>query len=383
VLASTFRQASPDRKGAWSTPRVDLDFNQSASAIQHKEGTIEMDIYSPAVLNRVVQDLKAVRRPPFLLGRYFQESIVSNSEEIFFDVLTGKPRLAPFCSPLVEGKIVQGQGYVTKSLKPAYIKDKRVFEDGKPVRRKAGMPISGPLDPMQLRNLNLATESDDQLGMLERRQEWMAAQELLSGTVTISGEGYPTTLVDFGRDAALSVTLVGTARWNDSAPDPLGNLETWAGLVRSKSGSSAVDVIMAENVWSAYRKNDDVKDLIDKSVGLSERTNVDIGPDAKKLGYTDKGQIGDYNHTIYFDQYTDESGATQQFLPDGYLLLVGAIEGVRQYGQIKDEEAGFQAMDYFQKSWKVPDPAARMLMLQSAPLTVPYRINACLAAKVM
>ena len=29
-----------------------------------------VDIYSPAVLNRVVQDLKATRRPPFLLGRY-------------------------------------------------------------------------------------------------------------------------------------------------------------------------------------------------------------------------------------------------------------------------------------------------------------------------
>ena len=45
-----------------------------------------VDIYSPAVLNRVVQDLKAVRRPPFLLGRYFSEASISNQEEIFFDV---------------------------------------------------------------------------------------------------------------------------------------------------------------------------------------------------------------------------------------------------------------------------------------------------------
>lgn len=342
-----------------------------------------MDIYSSAVLNRVVQDLKAVRRPPLLLGRYFSESSISNQEEIYFDVLTGKPRLAPFCSPLVEGKIVHAQGYVTKSFKPAYIKDKRVFEDGKPVRRKAGQPIAAPLDAMQVRQLNLAEATEDQLGMLERRQEWMAAQELLTGTVTVSGEGYPTTVVDFGRDAALSVTLTSTARWNDSAPDPLGNLETWAGLIRDKSGASAVDVIMAQNVWSAFRADDDVRDLLNKQLNLSERTELDVGPDAQKLGYTDKGQVGDYNITIYHDIYTDDAGVTQKFLPDNYVLLVGQIEGVRHYGQIKDEEAGFQALDYFQKSWTVKDPAARMLMLQSAPLPVPYRINACLAAKVM
>ena len=62
--------------------------------------------------------------------------------------------------------------------------------------------------------------------------------------------------------------------------------------------------------------------------------------------------------------------------------MVGQIEGVRHYGAIKDEKAGFQALDYFQKSWTVEDPAARILLLQSAPLVVPYRVNACLAAKV-
>lgn len=341
-----------------------------------------MDIYSPAVLNRVVQDLKATRRPPFILGRYFTETSISNQEEIFFDVLTGKPRLAPFCSPLVEGQVVQSLGYKTSSFKPAYIKDKRVFEDGKPVRRRAGQPIGAALDPMQTRQLNLATESDDQLGMLERRQEWMAVQELLNGTVTVSGEKYPTTVIDFGRDPSLSVTLAGAARWNDSAPTPVGDLETWAGLVRDASGATAVDVIMAQNVWNLFRDNDDVKALMEKSGNLSARTELDIGPDAQKLGFTDKGTIGDYHVFIYHDIYTDEAGATQKFLPDDYLLMVGQVEGVRHYGQIKDEKAGFQALDYFSKSWTVEDPAARYLMLQSAPLPVPYRINACLAAKV-
>ncbi|WP_409188435.1 major capsid protein [Bradyrhizobium sp. RDM4] len=343
-----------------------------------------MDIYSSAVLNRVVQDLKSQLRPPFLLGRYFGEVSISTQEEIFFDVLQGKTRLAPFCSPLVEGQIVESRGYKTSSFKPAYIKDKRVFEDGKPVRRRAGQPIFGPLDPMQNRQLAIAQESEDQLGMLQRRLEWMACEVLRTGAVTVSGEKYPTTVVDFGRDNSLTVTAAGNAKWDQpTTAKPLDDLETWAGYVRDACGASVTDVIMAQNVWNLFRSFQDVRDLLSKQLNLSPRTAIDVGPDQQKLGFTDKGMVGDYHIWIYHDQYTDDQGVTQDFLPDDYLLMAGPqLEGVQHYGSIKDEAAGMQARDYFSKSWIEQDPAVRMLMLQSAPLVVPYRVNATLSAKV-
>ena len=49
---------------------------------------------------------------------------------------------------------------------------------------------------------------------------------------------------------------------------------------------------------------------------------------------------------------------------------------MRAYGAIRDEDAGFQALPYFAKSWAEQDPSVRYLLMQSAPLTVPYRINA-------
>jgi hypothetical protein len=340
-----------------------------------------MDIYAPAVLNRVVDDLKDTIQT-FLLSTFFGEISSSNQEEIWFDVLSGKPRLSPFVSPLVEGQIVQSLGFTTKSFKPAYIKDKRPFEDGKAVRRRPGQQIAAPLDPMQQRLLNLVAESNDQIAMHKRRMEWMAAEVLRTGKVTISGEKYPTTVVDFLRDAALTVTLLTTARWNDSAPDPLGNLESWAGLIRTKSGANAVDVIMAQDVWSVFRANDDVMALLDNN-RFSPTTTIDVGPMASLVGATLKGQVGDFRIWIYSDSYVDEAGATQQYLPDNYLLMVSRqLDGVQHFGAIKDEQAGFQPREFFQKSWTMPDPGVRFLMLQSAPLVVPYRVNASLAAKV-
>jgi hypothetical protein len=344
-----------------------------------------VDLYSSAVLNRVVQDLKAQALDPFLLNTFFGETSISTTEEIYFDVLTGKPRLAPFVSPLVEGQIVQSQGYVTNSFRPAYIKDKRVFEDGKPVRRLPGQAIAGPIDPIDLRRQNLATESLDQIAMVNRRLEWMAAKIMLTGSVTVTGEKYPTTVVNFGRDAALTVTNSGTALWTDAASDPVSDLENWAGLIRDKSGANAIDVIMAQNVFTVFRGHAKVKDLVDNSKGFSRRTDLDLGPNSMRAGASYMGTFGAFNIWVYSDSFVDETGTIGKYIPDNYLVMAatGQVEGVRHFGAIKDEAAGFQALDYFQKSWTMPDPAARFLMLQSAPLVVPYRINATLSAKAI
>ena len=344
-----------------------------------------VDIYSPAVLNRVVQDLKANVSSPFLLDMFFPEVSVSTQEEIYFDVLTGKPRLAPFVSPLVEGQIVQSLGYTTNSFRPAYIKDKRVFEDGKPIRRAAGMPIGAAVDAMDIRRINLATESADQIAMVNRRLEWMAAKIMLTGQVEVKGEKYPTVVVNFGRDAALTVTNTGSALWSHADADPISDFETWAGLIRTKSGASAVDVVMAQNVWAAFRANAKVKELVDKGKGFSRRTDLDLGPNSMRGNAQYMGTFGAFNIWVYADSFVDETGTVGTYIPDGYIAMgaVGQVEGVRHFGAIKDEAAGFQELDYYQKSWTQADPAVRYLMLQSAPLVVPYRPNATLGAKVL
>lgn len=344
-----------------------------------------VDIYSPAVLNRVVQDLKANISGPFLLDTFFPETSTSDQEEIYFDVLTGKPRLAPFVSPLVEGQIVQSLGFKTNSFKPAYIKDKRPFEDGKPIRRAAGMPIGAALDPMDIRRINLATESADQIAMVNRRLEWMAAKIMLTGQVTITGEKYPTAVVNFGRDPALTVVNSGTSLWSHADSDPVSDLETWAGLIRTKSGASAVDVVFAQNVWSVFRAHPKVEKLVDKSKGFSRRTDLDLGPNSMRGNAQYMGTFGAFNIWVYADSYENDAGGVENYIPDNYVAMgaAGQVEGVRHFGAIKDEAAGFQALDYYQKSWTQPDPAVRYLMLQSAPLVVPYRPNATLGAKVL
>jgi hypothetical protein len=345
-----------------------------------------IDLFSPAVLNRIVQDLKGQVRS-FFLDTYFPETATSDQDEIYFDVLTNKTRLAPFVIPTVEGQLVQSRGYVTKSFKPAYIKDKRVFEDGKPLKRAAGQPTGQPLDPMAVRQALVAQESADQLDMHARRLEWMASEILRTGSVTITGEKYPTTVVNFGRDASLTVVQTGTALWTDTTnSDPLNDLETYSSLIADASGADARHVTMASDVWTAFRKHPKVTALMG---GTFQRTDVTVVPTPAAapqiFGARPKGMIGEFEIWVHSDTYTNEAGSTVKYLPNNYLIM-GApaqAEGVRFFGRIQDEQSGYQVTDYYQKSWIMPDPSVRFLMLQSAPLLVPYRINATLSAKVV
>ena len=71
-------------------------------------------------------------------------------------------------------------------------------------------------------------------------------------------------------------------------------------------------------------------------------------------------------------------------LPDGTLLIgSNQMQGVRAFGSVIDPEFAYGAMAYAPKSWVEKDPAVRMLMMQSAPMIVPSRVNASMCVTVV
>ncbi|MBV5299487.1 MAG: major capsid protein, partial [Rhodoferax sp.] len=263
---------------------------------------------------------------------------------------------------------------------PAYIKDKRVFDANRPFRRSIGEQIGGNLNPQQRLQSALANNLADQIAMLTRRQEVMAVEALRTGAITITGDQYPTVSVSFGRDAALTpATLTSTDAWTHDDSKPLDDLQTWSLRVTEKSGSTANTVVMDVNAWKAFAAKTAVQTLLDRFRG-----NDQLNPTVTGEGGRYMGNIGDFDIWVYAGWYEHpDTAAVTPYLPANTVLVLGAdIEGTRAYGAIRDEAAGFQAMPYFSKSWVDQDPAVRYLLLQSAPLIVPYRINASLCATV-
>lgn len=336
-----------------------------------------MDIFTIGVLRRVVAELPAPA--PFFLNSFFREEQRETSEEIHFDVDTGKRRIAPFVSPIVAGKVVQSRGYRTDTFKPAYVKDKRVFDSSRPLKRVIGERIGGELNPAQRLQLLLARDLIDQMEMLTRRMEVMSVEALRTGKIVVKGDEYPEVEVDFGRHADLTQVLTLADRWGEADVEPLDDLQEWSLLVSKHSGSTANTVVMDLKAWQLFSASAKVQKLLDRFRGRDQLNPTVTGEGARYMG-----NIGDFDIWVHTGWYEDPaSGLVTPYMPDYTVVITSPdLEGVRCFGAIKDEEAGFQPLPYFPKSWLEKDPAVRYLLMQSAPLPVPYRVNASFCATV-
>ncbi len=342
-----------------------------------------IDIFSTHVLNRTVEHLE--RSSSFLLDSFFGSIQTEESEEIHFDIDKSRPRIAPFVSPLVAGKVVDAEGFETMSFKPAYVKDKRRFDPNAPLKRMVGEQIGGTLSPQYRREAAVNRALVNQLENLTRREEVMASEALRTGKVTVAGDNYPTVVVDFKRDPLLTLTLSEGNTWDLPTANVLDDIEDWAALIQTKSGVAARTVIMDPKAWRLFKNNTKVERLLDIRRGTGIDINIDPmvrGQGNEKARYV--GSIGDFDFYVYNDVYVDDDGNPQSLLPENTVIMASRslLEGTRCYGVIQDEKAGYKATRYFTKSWLEEDPAVRWLLMQSAPLIVPYRPNASFCATV-
>jgi hypothetical protein len=339
-----------------------------------------MNLFTTNVLTGAINSLVAT--PSHLLDTYFPFVQSEQTEEIHFDLIDKTRRLAPFVSPVLAGKVVDAQGFNTKTFKPAYLKPKTPFDANRPLKRIPGEKLGGILSPEQRLQFLVAQQLLDHKDMIRRRMEVMASEAMRTGKVTVTGDGYPTVVVDFGRDAALTKVLAAGSKWSDSGVSPLDTLQNWAQLVLQKSGAMPIDVTMDVASWIVFRNDADVKSRLDlrNAAGSVLNQGAQIKEGAVLMGVVDN-----FNIWVYSGWYLDDSGNEQPILPTGTVVMSNGtqLEGTQAFGAIRDEAAGFQAFEFFSKSWVEQDPSVRYVLTQSAPLVVPSRVNASFCATVL
>lgn len=333
-------------------------------------------------LVRKIEERKAPQK--FFASRFFPTVMTFSDEEIHFDFVSKNRRLAPFVSPLVAGKVMSSRGHTMKSFRPAYVKPKHVVDPKKATKRRAGEAFGGSMDPAQRYELAKQEGFVEQAEMIDNRIELMCVEAMKTGTITVTGEDYPTQVVDFGRDAGLTVTLTLTDRWSDlDDSTPYEDIEDMAtNMAKAPHGAAPRDIIMDPDAWKALRKHPTTEKHLDKNF-QGQNTNMDRGP----MVFGDEVQavatLGGGRFTIWVDSrdYEDEAGDIVPFLASGEVVF-GSIntEGVQAFGAILDvdwmENDGRVESTIFPKYYKQNDPSVGYVLTQSAPLPIPVRINA-------
>lgn len=345
--------------------------------------------FSTNDLIQVVPTLK--RSQKFLLDTFFPNIKMSETEFVAIDIDVGLRRMSPFVSPLIGGKLVESRRYQTNIYKPAYIKDKRAPDLRKPVMRQIGERIGGgDMTGAEREMANINFEMADQIDMLDRRLEWMASQALTTGRVTVQGEGFPTEIIDFGRDPSLTIAKTGNAQWGVSAnfdadgrdPVPTQDIELWQHQILKLSGAQVTDIVFTTSSWTAFLNAKGVQGAIYYPKLGTDGNNLDPGAQIAP-GAVYKGRWGQYNLWVYNDWYIDDDGVEQPMLIDGTVIMSGPqLLGTRAFGQILDPAFNYTALPYAPKTWVENDPAQRILLMQSSPLVIPTRVNASFCANV-
>jgi hypothetical protein len=338
-------------------------------------------IYSSAELLEITSNIR--NSTPAFWSTFFTRQINFTTEEIFFDKVDADYRkLAPLVVPNVQGKMMRGvQPYTSLSFKPAYIKIKDGVDPSRVIERRAGERlITGTLTPQQRKDAAIADILRYHDTLITNRLEWMAARALIDASVTLTGENYPTTTVDFQRDASLTYTLSGGALWSAGTATPLDDIRNARINAQNRSGATIRRIVMGGVAWSHFTARVDLKAEQDKNFGgkVVEIQRDFDGFDGQEYMGRYGGMFGGNAMELWVDRskYVDETGTEQFYLPQNMVVGFADMEGVRCFGAIKDFDANLQALDRFQKMWRQDDPSGEFILTQSAPLMVPKKPNA-------
>jgi hypothetical protein len=348
-----------------------------------------LNLYSSAELMEATRTL--IPEEYFLSQRYFGVHRTSGADEIVFDEMLGSNVMAPFVSPLVDGKPVVSKGYNSKSFKPAYIKLEDPITPTDLTYRQFGEEINAPDTADSRLNNGRMNAMDTQVAAIRRRIEWMCAQYMLLGKYTVSGEAYPASLLDFGADAALRYSLAGAALWSATGTaTPLDDIDTAAQLMMDKAGVAPTEILFTGGgVWGYLNKNAAFRDFY-KNFQPVGGPLPKITPQAAAKVQR-KGQLGDYELMTYSDTYHDAvTNALVKYLPDGYMVLVaqreGGLDGRQLFGGIQNLKAiqeGAKKNEIYQYEWAKGNGSALMIGAESAPLVAARKPNAIVVVKVL
>lgn len=335
-----------------------------------------MNYYTTTALAGVIK--RMIRPKSHFLDTAFNIISVQDTEEVFIDIEKSRRALAPFVSADVAGQAIDALGFETLVIKPAYLKPTSVLKPKKTQKRRAGEQIGGSTTMIDRRAQIVAENLLDHVDQITRRKEFMAAQILSTGKSTISGEKYQTRILDWRRDADLTLTLTGTDKWDQPDADPLGDLEEMADRVHELEGTRITTITMDPKAWKAFKKNKDVREILDNrraAGGFAEFGGLDTSQ-----GAVYAGKFGLFDVFVY-SEYYELGGVTYPLLAPGTVVGTGPdLNGIQAFGAIEDEESLAPA-EFFANTWIERNPSRRLLQTQSAPILVPGRRNSYFTIK--
>jgi len=337
------------------------------------------------------------KRPTFLRDRYFPTTSkdIFVTEDVLVEFKDEKSRkMAPFVVPRKGGIAISRDGYKTERYTAPYIAPERSLTIDDLNRKAFGETLFSQASPASREAAILGEDIKDLGELIDTREEWMAAQTLFNNGYALkhyadkygSGE-YEEFEIHFYDGDTNTATYTPSAAWSVTSDAVMEDLYAMAKVLK-KRGLKATDVIFGDDVAAVLIKNEHFAKLLD-----NRRLDLlTINPSELPSGVTYFGRINCLGVALdlfcYSEEYTDESGNTQTFVPAGKIALTAPGMGRTLYGAVTQMEESDRDFHTY-AARRVPHVttdvkgSVRTLTEKARPLTIPNFKDSCIVATVL
>ena len=294
--------------------------------------------------------------------------------------------MAPFVAKGVGGVNVARTGSNIKSYEPPMIAPKRQVTIENIENRGFGEELFSETTPEQRAMILRGEDMAELMDMNIRRMEWMCAQLMVYGTFDIhgfsdDGETYlaDTVTLDWNQKD----TLTSTDTWNNAGADIYGDIKEMHKTVSRNATSNPEVMLIPSNVENYFLNNTALQKYLD----MRNLLLMNIQPRVIAPGVRYFGMITSLNVQVYIYDgiYADDSGTSQQFLPDNYAILGVPGRGKQLFGAITQRENGAwktYAGAYVPKVWGDDGKDKEEIRVASKGLPIPEFIDDWYTLKV-
>lgn len=329
----------------------------------------------------------------FLRDRYFPKTETSQfiTNEVLIEYKDGNRKCAPFVVPHIGGVAVERKGYSAKRYEPANIEPKKTLTIDDLSKKDFGESILSGDTPALREQKLVSADLLDLDDMITRREEVMAADVLLNNKCTMiykTGDNSKpeTREVRYYAEGTNPYVYAPAIEWDEAGAKIIDDIFAICQLM-SQKGIKAVDLIVTPSVMSAIRSDAELIKLLDtRNYNAGAIDPQELPGGAVLLG---KLNVDGYllNLISYNEFYTNDSGVTTAYIPDGYIVVASPAAGQRVYGAVTQMESDDQlhtyANDRVPKLLPDRNKDMREIKTTAKPLLAPKQLGAWYSAKVI
>lgn len=345
----------------------------------------EVSIFDPRTMGKVVERMPAVRT--FFRSTFFKTVNTFPTKTIDVDFRKGNRRIAPFVHRKIGGKTVPNSGYQTKTYTPPLVAPNKITTVDDLLNRSFGESMYNGKTPAERAIEKLARDFTELEEMIVRREEWMCAQAIYTGTIPVIGEGL-NEVIDFNF-TNFEAKATAADKWK---ADKIGYIKACKKKVQKTGLVNCNVCIMDDDVLDDFLNDTKVQKLFDtKAYDLAVIKPQELPNGVTYVGSLRGEGIDIYTYNEWFlDDFTDpEVQEEKPLVPYGtFALLSTAANFSMDYSAVttldgKTENFVTVEGARVPTSWIERNPDRRFLQLNSNPLSVPHEVDSWFVAQVL